>query len=445
MARRLAVVGGNPAGMGAATQAHRLDGSLEIVAFEKGDWTSYSACGIPYVVGGMVDDLDRLVVRTPQEHRDQSLIDVRTRHEVMGIDLDARRLEVRDHAHSRTIQVPFDDLMLGLGARPIRPDLPGIDLPAVHGVQTLDDASNLLYAARTSECRNVVVVGGGYIGLELAEAFVARGARVTVVEAAAQVMGTLDADMALPVESAMRGLGIDVRVGVPVTGFADRIVQTEDGPILADLVVLGLGVVPNSELAGDAGIELGVKNAVKVDRRQRTSADGVWAAGDCAESFHLVSRQPVYVALGTLANRQARVAGINLGGGYATFPGVLGTAITRVCSTEVGRTGLTEKEAETAGFEFVTSTVESTSASKYLPEAKPVRVKLLAEQGTGRVIGAQIVGGQGAAKRVDVVATAITAGLDVQQLLDVDMGYAPPMSPLWDPVAVAARKALSLL
>ncbi|HEX4822368.1 MAG TPA: FAD-dependent oxidoreductase [Acidimicrobiales bacterium] len=445
MARRLAVVGGNPAGMGAATQAHRLDGSLEIVAFEKGDWTSYSACGIPYVVGGMVDDLDRLVVRTPQEHRDQSLIDVRIRHEVMGIDLDSRRLEVRDHAHSRTIQVPFDDLMLGLGARPIRPDLPGIDLPAVHGVQTLDDASNLLYAARTSECRNVVVVGGGYIGLELAEAFVARGARVTVVEAAAQVMGTLDADMALPVESAMRGLGIDVRVGVPVTGFADRIVQTEDGPILADLVVLGLGVVPNSELAGDAGIELGVKNAVKVDRRQRTSADGVWAAGDCAESFHLVSRQPVYVALGTLANRQARVAGINLGGGYATFPGVLGTAITRVCSTEVGRTGLTEKEAETAGFEFVTSSVESTSASKYLPEAKPVRVKLLAEQGTGRVIGAQIVGGQGAAKRVDVVATAITAGLDVQQLLDVDMGYAPPMSPLWDPVAVAARKALSLL
>ena len=445
MARRLAVVGGNPAGMGAATQAHRLDGSLEIVAFEKTDWTSYSACGIPYVVGGVVDDLDRLVVRTPQQHRDQSLIDVRTRHEVMAIDLDARRLEVRDHAHTRTIQVPFDELVLGLGARPIRPDLPGIDLPSVHGVQTLDDASSLLYAARTSECRNVVVVGGGYIGLELAEAFVLRGARVTVVEAAPHVMGTLDPDMAVPVESAMRGLGIDLRVGVPVTGFADRIVQTEDGPILADLVVLGLGVVPNSELAGEAGIELGVKNAIKVDRRQRTSAAGVWAAGDCVESFHLVSRQPVHVALGTLANRQARVAGINLGGGYATFPGVLGTAVTRVCSTEVGRTGLTEKEAHAAGFEFVTAAIESTSASKYLPEAKPVQVKLLAEKRTGRVIGAQIVGGQGAAKRVDVEATAITAGFDVQQLLDVDMGYAPPMSPLWDPVAVAARKALSLL
>jgi NADPH-dependent 2,4-dienoyl-CoA reductase/sulfur reductase-like enzyme len=299
--------------------------------------------------------------------------------------------------------------------------------------------------AQTSECRNVVVVGGGYIGLELAESFVLRGARVTVVEAAQQLMGTLDADMAVPVENAMRGLGIDVRVGLPVTGFADRIVQTDDGPILADLVVLGLGVEPNTEVAGEAGIELGVRNAIRVDRRQRTSAEGVWAAGDCVESFHLVSRQQVHVALGTLANRQARVAGINLGGGYATFPGVLGTAITRICSTEIGRTGLNEKEARAAGFEFVTSAIDSTSTSRYLPEATPVRVKLLAERETGRVLGAQIVGGQGAAKRVDVVATAITAGFDVQQLFDVDMGYAPPMSPLWDPVAVAARKALSLL
>src|SRR4051794_12005881 len=445
MARRLAVVGGNPAGMGAATQAHRLDGSLEIVAFEKGDWTSYSACGIPYVVGGIVDDLDRLVVRTPQEHRDKSLIDVRTRHEVMAIDLDARRLEVRDHAHSRTIQVPFDELMLGLGARPIRPDLPGIDLPSVRGIQTLDDASTLLYAATTSECHNVVVVGGGYIGLELAEAFVLRGARVTVVEAASQLMGTLDADMATPIENAMRGLGIDVRVDLPVTGFADRIVQTEGGPILADLVVLGLGVVANSELAGEAGIELGVRNAIKVDRRQRTSAEGVWAAGDCVEAFHLVSRQPVHVALGTLANRQARVAGINLGGGYATFPGVLGTAITRICSTEVGRTGLNEKEAQQAGFEFVVASVEGTTMAGYLPNAPRITVKMLAEKGSGRVLGGQIVGGQGAAKRIDVVAACITARFDVQQVVDLDTGYAPPMSPLWDPVAVAARRALSLL
>jgi NADPH-dependent 2,4-dienoyl-CoA reductase/sulfur reductase-like enzyme len=431
--------------MGAATQAHRLDAALEIVAFEKSDWTSYSACGIPYVLGGSVGSLDELVVRTPQEHRDKSLIDVRTRHEVMGIDLDARRLEVRDHAHSRTIQVPFDELMLGMGAKPVRPDLPGIDLPAVHGVQTLDDAARLLHHAESRECRNVVVVGGGYIGLELAEAFVQRGMRVTVVEAGPHVLGGFDPDMAVPVEEAMRRIGIDVRVGLPVTGFADRIVQSDAGPILADLIVLGLGVTANTDLLDGTGIHLGVRESVKVDPRQRTSAEGVWAAGDCAESFHLVSRRPVHIALGTIANKQARVAGINIGGGYATFPGVLGTAITRLCGTEVGRTGVNEKQAVAAGFDYVVADVDGTTTSGYMPEATTIRVKLLAERNTGRVLGGQIVGGRGSAKRIDVLATAITAGFDVQQVIDLDLGYAPPMGPLWDPIAVAARRALALL
>jgi NADPH-dependent 2,4-dienoyl-CoA reductase/sulfur reductase-like enzyme len=431
--------------MGAATQAHRLDAALEIVAFEKSDWTSYSACGIPYVLGGSVGSLDELVVRTPQEHRDKSLIDVRTRHEVMGIDLDARRLEVRDHAHSRTIQVPFDELMLGMGAKPVRPDLPGIDLPAVHGVQTLDDAAHLLHHAESRESRNVVVVGGGYIGLEMAEAFVQRGMRVTIVESGSHVLSGFDPDMAIPVEDAMRRIGIDVRVGVPVTGFADRIVQSDAGPILADLIVLGLGVTPNTDLLAGTGVDLGERDAVKVDPRQRTSADGVWAAGDCAESFHLVSRRPMYLALGTIANKQARVAGINIGGGYATFPGVLGTAITKICGTEIGRTGLSEKEAEAAAFDYVVADVDGTTTSGYMPDAPTIRVKLLAERNTGRVLGAQIVGGRGAAKRIDVVATAITAGFDVQQVVDLDLGYAPPMGPLWDPIAVAARKALALL
>ena len=431
--------------MGAATQAHRLDAALEIVAFEKSDWTSYSACGIPYVVGGKVAGLDELVVRTPQEHRDKSLIDVRTRHEVMGIDLGTRRLEVRDHAHSRTIQVPFDELMLGMGAKPIRPDLPGIDLPSVHGVQTLDDAARLLHHAESRECRNVVVVGGGYIGLEMAEAFVQRGMRVTLVESHEHVLNGFDADMAIPVEDSMRRIGIDVRVGLPVTGFADRLVQSDAGPILADLIVLGLGVTANTELLSGTGIDLGVRDAVKVDPRQRTSADGVWAAGDCAESFHLVSRRAMHIALGTIASKQARVAGINIGGGYATFPGMLGTAITKICGTEVGRTGLNESEAKAAAFDYVVADVEGTTTSGYMPDAPSIRVKLLAERNTGRVLGAQIVGGQGAAKRIDVVATAITAGFDVQQIVDLDLGYAPPMGPLWDPIAVAARRALALL
>lgn len=445
MANRLAVIGGDAGGMSAATQARRLDPSLEIVAFERTEWTSYSACGIPYVVGGEIGAVDELIVRSPQEHRDQSHIDVRVRHEVMSIDLSSGRLEVRDHVRGRTIQVPFDMLLLGMGARPMRPDLPGIDLPIVHGVQTLHDATQLLQYAERSRCSDVVVVGGGYIGLELAEAFVQREARVTVVESQPHVMSTLDGDMAAPVEEAMRKLGIELRLNSEVLSFEEDAVLTRDGRIAADLVIVGIGVEPNSELARDAGIELGVRRSVRVDRRQRTSAPNVWAAGDCVESYHLVSRRPVHVALGTVANRQGRVAGINMGGGYAAFAGIVGTAVTRICATEVSRTGLNEREARDAAFEFVTATVDSTTTASYFADAPTITVKLLAERRSGRIIGAQIVGGRGAGKRIDVAAAAITAGMDAGQLVDLDFGYAPPVSPLWDPIASAARAILSKL
>lgn len=445
MADRLVVVGGDAGGMAAATNARRSDPELEIVALEKGTRTSYSACGIPYLVSGAVNNPDDLVARTPQTFRDRFLVDVRTRHEVTALDVDAQRVEVHDHDHRRTFTLAFDRLVIGTGARPFRPDLPGINEDFVHGVQTLEDAAHLLRHAEAIDCRNVVVVGAGYIGLEMAEAFVDRGARVTVVEAGAQVMRTLDADMADLVAVAMRRKGIDVRTGVEVLGFEPREVRTAAGPLPADLVVLGMGVVPNGELAGAAGLEVGSRGAIRVDRRQRTSADGVWAAGDCSESYHLVSRRHTHVALGTVANKQARVAGINAAGGYATFPGVVGTAITRICDTEVARTGVNEEEATRAAFEYVTATIDSTTTAGYLAGARTVKVKALAERGTGRLLGVQIVGGAGAAKRIDVAATAITAGLGAQDVVDLDLSYAPPFGPLWDPLQVAARKLLSLL
>ena len=442
MAERLVVIGGDAGGMAAASQARRRNDALEIVAIERGNWTSYSACGIPYLVSGEVDRLEQLVARTPQAFREQFRVDVRMQHEAMAIDTTAGKVEVYDHNHARTITLGYDHLLIGTGARPMRPDLPGIDGELVHGVQTLDDAAHLLEHAPTARSRNVVVVGGGYIGLEMAEAFVERGARVTVVESAAQVMRTLDPELGQLIADAMLRKGIDLRLGVKATGFEPWGVRTDDGTIVADLVVLGLGVVPNSELAGEAGIELGVADAVRVDRRQRTSAEGVWAAGDCCESFHLVSQRDVYVPLGTVANKQSRVAGINVAGGYATFPGVLGTAVTRLCDTEVARTGLNEREATDAGFGYAVATIESTTQAGYLPTAKHMTVKMLAEKVTGRVLGAQIVGGTGAAKRIDVVATALATGLSVQDVVDLDLGYAPPYGPLWDPVQVAARKLL---
>lgn len=429
--------------MAALSQVRKLRDDMEIVAFERGRYTSYSACGIPYLVGGEVQSLESLVARTPQQFRDRLRVDVRTRHEVTAIDLDDRAVEVRALDQDRTLRMGFDQLLVATGGSPVRPDLPGIDNPHVHGVQTLGDAERLLAEVTGGDVREVVVVGGGYIGLEMAEAFVRRGAHVTLLEASAQIMATLDPDMAELVLVALRRFGVDVRLQEGAKGFEDGQVQTEAGIVPADIVVLGIGVRPNSALARDAGLTLGVRDSIRVDRRQQTSAPGVWSAGDCCESIHLVSGQPIHVALGTVANKQSRVAGINIGGGYATFGGVVGTAITKICNVEVARTGLSEREATEAGFLSQSTVIEASTRARYLGDAPLATVKLVTEQGTGRLLGGQIVGEEGAGKRIDVLATALTAGMTVQAMIDLDLGYAPPFSPVWDPVLVAARVAAS--
>ena len=258
-------------------------------------------------------------------------------------------------------------------------------------------------------------------------------------------MPTRDADVAAPLVPALEGLGIDVRLGTPVEAIEDGAVVAGGGRVPTELVVLGLGVRPNAELAADAGIEVGVRGAIRVDRRQRTSAEGVWAAGDCCESHHLVARAPVHVALGTVANKQGRTAGINIAGGYATFPGVLGTAVTKVCDVEIGRTGLSLSECRRYGFEAVEATIEGETRARYLPERREITIKALAEVGTGRMLGAQIVGAEGTAKRIDVLATAIQAGMTAAEVVDLDLGYAPPFGPVWDPVHLVARRLLRAL
>ena len=445
MADRLVVIGGDAAGMTGATNARRGRPDLEIVALERGRHTSYSACGIPYLIGGGVSELDDLVVRTPQQLRDQHRIDARIRHEVTEIDLDRRVVKVRALDQGRTFELGFDLLHIATGATPRRLPVEGADADWVHGVQTLDDAAGLLAQVTAGRCRRVVVVGGGYIGLEMAEAFIDRGAHVTLVDASPRVMGSLEPALSARVHEVLAGYGVDVRSGVEVAGFGDHVVHTSAGDLPADVAVLGTGVRPASDLAEAAGIRIGELGGIAVDHRQRTSAEGVYAAGDCAEVFHLVSRQQVHVALGTVANRTGRVAGVNMGGGYATFPGVLGTAITKVCEVEVARTGLSSNEATRAGIEYVVGVGESTSRAGYLAEAAPVAVHMLAERGSGRIIGAQLVGADRVGKRIDTVATAITAGMTAEQLIDVDLAYAPVVSPLWDPVAVAARAAATEL
>jgi NADPH-dependent 2,4-dienoyl-CoA reductase/sulfur reductase-like enzyme len=444
MTDRLVVIGGDAAGMSAAMQVRRRQPDREIVVLEKGRWTSYSACGIPYFVGGSVPEVEDLVARAPGTFRDEHHIDVRLGHEACALDLDRRVVEAWDHEAGRTVEVGFDTLHIATGAGPLWPDLPGLDRPMVYAAQTLDDGLAMLDALGGG-ARRAVVVGGGYIGLEMAEAFVRRGCETTLVEASDHLMPSLDGDVAAPLVDALRGLGVDVRVSTSLEAVEDGAVVAGGQRIPADLVVLGLGIRPRAELARDAGIETGVKGAIRVDRRQRTSAEGVWAAGDCCESFHLVARAPVHIALGTVANKQGRVAGINMAGDYAAFPGVLGTAVTKVCSVEIGRTGLSGREADQHGFAYVEASVEGESRAGYLPERKQLTLKALAERGSGRLLGAQIVGQEGAAKRIDVLATAIQAGMAVDDVVELDLGYAPPFGPVWDPVHLVARRLLSQL
>jgi NADPH-dependent 2,4-dienoyl-CoA reductase/sulfur reductase-like enzyme len=446
---RLVVIGADAAGMSAASQARRLKGpdELEIVAFDRGHFSSYSACGIPYWVGGDVTERDRLVARTPEEHRARD-IDLRMRTEVLEIDVDGRRVRARDLDSGAESWTPYDKLVIATGARPIRPDMPGADAAGVHGVQTLDDGQALIDTLAHTRGRRAVVVGAGYIGVEMAEALINRDYEVTVLNRGGEPMSTLDPDMGRLVHEAMEGMGItmvnDAEVTKVLTGEDGRVraVATQDGEYPADVVVLGIGVRPETTLAKAAGLPLGSHGGLLTDLAMRVRGhEDIWAGGDCVEVLDLVSGQERHIALGTHANKHGQIIGTNVGGGYATFPGVVGTAVSKVCDLEIARTGLREKDARRAGLQFVSVTIESTSRAGYYPGASSMTVKMLAERRTGRLLGVQIVGREGAGKRVDIAAVALTAGMTVERMTALDLGYAPPFSPAWDPVLVAARKA----
>ena len=449
MTQRLVVIGGDAAGMSAASQARIRRGpdDLEIIAFERSSWVSYSACGEPYYVAGYVDRLESLVARTPQQFRAMD-IDVRTRHEVTDIDLTSRTVTVKDIEADNSFSTGFDELLIATGAKPIRPPLSGQDLEGVHELRTLDDAARLRHIADGST-GSVVVVGGGYIGLEAAEAFHAQGWDVTVVTSGHLVLDrTLHSDLGQKVIDAMRRIGIEVVLNTRVECINGRTrvesVGCSDVTYPADLVVLGLGSAPEVELAAGAGVPLGDTGAIAVDERQRTRSEGVWAAGDCAEALHRVTGRQVNIHLGTIANKAGRVAGINIGGEDAVFPGVLGTAITKVLDVEIAATGLRLADAKAEGFDAVEGRATGTTTAGYYPTASEITISTVAERETGRILGAQIVGGPGAAKRIDVFATAIWSDMTVQDLAWVDLAYAPPFSGVWDLIHISARNAARL-
>ncbi len=444
MTERLVVIGGDAAGMSAASQARRRRPrrNLEIIVFERSGWVSYSACGEPFHIGGVVDPIEKLVARSPARFAADE-IDVHLHSEVVDLDTAARTVTVR--RTGGVVEVGFDQLVYATGAAPVIPTMREADAQGVFTLRTLDDATAIKAAAATTT--RAVVVGGGYIGLEVAEAFLGLGLPTTIVTSGEGLMNrALDEDMQARVTEAVVRQGVGVHTGIRVdclVGDQGRVTGVEaDGDVLpADLVVLGVGARPEVTLAKAGGIPLGPTGAVAVDDRQRTTIDGVWAAGDCAEATHFLTGVPTSPLLGTVANKQGRVAGINIGGGDARFPGVLNTAITRFGDTEMSRTGLSESEAAAAGIRCASGMVESSTIAGYMPGAEPMTVKALCERRTGRLLGAQIVGGPGSAKRIDTFVAAIWGGLSGHDLAMSDLSYAPPFSGVWDPVMIASRRA----
>ena len=443
-------MGGDAAGMSAASQARRLDGDLDIVAFERGEHVSYSACGEPYYIGGLIDSLDDLVARTPAEFAARNIA-VHTHHEVTAIDVDRREIRVVDLATNEARTIVFDHLMISTGSRPLRPSyIQGVNLPGVVGLRTLDDAEAIKKIVE-DDVKRVTIVGGGYIGIEVAEVLVDRGIDVSMVTSGLHVLErTLDDEMGALVDEAVRSHGIELHTKLRVQRIqgTERAIGigSDDLEISADLVVIGLGAGPEVDLARAGGIALGSSGAIAVDEYQRTSIEGIWSAGDCAEVLHRVGGRPVNVQLGTVANKTGRIAGTNIaatinGSPLIAFPGAIGTAITKIGETEISRTGLKIDQAHEAGFEPVTGLATGTTTAGYWPTAKRMDLMVIADRRTGRVLGGQIVGGPGAGKKIDVIATAIWTGMTASELSWVDLSYAPPFGGTWDLIHIAARRA----
>ena len=444
MGERLVVIGGVAAGMSAAAKARRTNKDLDIVVYEKSGFVSYGSCGFPYFIKGDIPRIEDVIVRTPEQFAKQG-IRALVHHEVIAIDTEAHTVRVRNLDTGEEFTDHWDKLILTTGGTAARPPIPGLELQGIFTLRTPEDAIAVRRWIDEAQPRRGVVVGGGYIGLEMAEALAAHGIQVTLLEMLPQVMPNMDADMAAHVQEELERQSVNLQLEHPVEAFEGngrvREVLAGGERFPADMVIFSVGVRPNVTLARKAGIALGPTGAVAVDDHQRTNVPNVWAAGDVAEARHLVTNKPAYIPLGTTANKQGRVAGTNAAGGDAAFAGVVGTAVVKVFDLHAARTGLSEREAQAEGFDVASVTIKSSSRAHYMPGHQPVHVKLIFEKGSHRILGAQMVGREGIAKRIDVIAAALHAGWTTYDLAKLDLSYAPPFAPVWDPILVAANVA----
>jgi len=454
-ARKVVVIGGVAAGPKTASKVGRLDPEAEITLLEKGDFLSYAGCGLPYYVSGDIKEQQELLATPAGTIRDALFFEkvknirVLTRSEALAIDRKGKRVRYKNHARGEEVWLDYDALVLAAGATPIVPALPGVARQNVFTLHNIPDAEGVKALVVGGRKPKAVIVGGGLIGVETAEALAARGCQVTLVEMLPQILNLLDWEMAQQVQAHMEGKGVTVLTGTQVTAIEGNgrveAVLTGQGRLDADLVVMAVGVRPNVGLAHAAGIALGTTGAIRVDQALRTSDPDIYAVGDCTENTHLVTGKPCFVPLGSTANKHGRVAAINICGGNETFPGVLGSMVCKVFDFCAARTGLSESEARQHGYDAVTVLAPGPDRAHYMPAAKLLLMKMVVERGTRRILGLQAAGPGEGAKRNDVAVMAITAGMTVDQLAKADLSYAPPFSPAIDNIINAADVARNKL
>uniref|UniRef100_A0A7C4EY45 Pyridine nucleotide-disulfide oxidoreductase n=1 Tax=Desulfomonile tiedjei TaxID=2358 RepID=A0A7C4EY45_9BACT len=440
---RFVVIGGDAAGMSAASKAKRNKPDLEVIVLEATSDVSYSACGMPYNIAQPERIMDDLVVRKAEVFRSKQGIDLRLGHTANALDKD-RKLALGTADGGKEFEVSYDKLLIATGARPIRPQIPGMNLPGVHVLKSLQDGRNIKQDLASRNVKDALIVGMGYIGLEMAEALVARGIRVHAVDLLPRLLPWLPQEMADVVQEELADHDVKMHFGVKLQrlepGNGKLKVILDQGEIAVDLVLVAIGIVPNSELASAAGLALGPKNAIAVDKTMKTSDPDIYAAGDCADAFHIVTGKRVWIPLALRANRAGWAVADNITGSESILDGVAGTAVFKVMGLEVARTGLSLQEAADAGFQPVDVVIKSRSRAHAHPGNQTIHVNLVADKPTGKLLGGSMVGREGAAHRINALAVALHAGMTVEQFFQCDFAYAPPFSPVWDPLLTAANQ-----
>lgn len=440
---RLVVIGGNGAGLSAASYVARRRPDIETVIFEKSPYASYGSCGLPYYIEGLVKDPMDLIAIQIDDLRKKRGLDVRPSHEVVSLDCEKKQVTVMDLKNGNQFHTPYTWLVISAGAIPVRPPIPGMDLNGVFTLRSLEDGIRLGRFLKENSLRSVVIIGGGYIGMEMAEAFAVKEYDVTLIEKLPRVLPNFDIEISDKVEENLKEKGITLRLGAELKEIMGNSavtgVMTDTEEMGADLVLMGVGIKANSAIANEAGIEIGKTGAVKINSRMETNIEGVYACGDCAEAHHRILKRDVWMPLGDTANKQGRIAGANIVGEGISFPGIIGSAATKVFEYEVARTGLGEVESKTEGFVVYTTIVDAGTRAHYYPGRKLIKIKLIAEKGSGKLLGAQAIGEEGVSKRIDVLATAIWNGMTLNEIAWLDLTYVPPVAPVWDPILVSAQ------